>query len=148
MEITIAGFTANVKLTGSEIIQALKSSDQKELSTIRRFLNNVEQRCSHKRKAKVKKHRGVFVKTEKERACLQCQHSFVPNGNAQKFCSDKCKADNKAGRVRQQVVSHNKEVIQKAMEMKPVPPAMMDTIGMPGHVTGKKYRNAENNPFE
>ena len=112
----------NITLTANDILEAIKSSDSNDLESLRSLLNKIEVQLLPKIRRHTKRHRKQVLP---KCANKNCQKRFEKKSPAQKYCSIEC-------------------------GLKPRPKKethLPNTMNLPGHITGKKFRDSEDNPF-
>lgn len=100
---------------------------------------------------KKKKKRSLFKLTRKKHHCPQCKIRFQPTGNSQRFCSSKCRDlwEQLKKKRKSRIAPQEKKAmfVGNKPKIEPIVNKTPNQINDSGHVTGKKYRSAENNPF-
>jgi len=150
MEITLSDKGITLKV--GDILKAIQNSEQKELLELKYALQKISNRTFTKEKS-------YFKKTEKKKKCKfkPCSSLFLPDGNAQKFCSiDCCRKWHKAKKLKQkkdcsELVDNPKKDVYSKKATKTTSPILQATKSVPTHipgkVTGRNYRLAEDNAF-
>ena len=140
----------NVTLTGEDILEALRTTNDSTLKKIKESLSIIQAEVKRIKKSKKKKG-SLFKLTSKKHHCPQCKTRFQPTGNSQRFCSSKCRDlwEKLKKKRKSRIAPQEKKAmfVGDKPKIEPIVNNHINSVKDPGHVTGKKYRSAENNPF-